>query len=365
MGFRCRDKYRIEEGKPVFVLCNHQTDEDPFCVLPAFDRPVYPVATDNIFAGRFLGKFFSYLSLIPKKKGASDVGTILKINEYLKKGASVLLFPEGNRFYAEFRYYIAPGIVKLLRNAKATLVLFNLHGGSGVSPRFKNKKRRGPFRGSIDKILTYGDYSSMSDDELFRLICDSIYVFDSDSGERYKSRKRAEYLERMLFCCPGCGSFETLSSKGKYLTCSRCGLTAEYGEDLRMHGVEGYERLADWWEFQKKAVRDMPVEPGKRIFGDRGVKLFRSLPFTRRKKLGKGDLVLTDKTMSCAGTEFDVSGITSASVISGRKLTFVYDRNDYTLRGGKRFDPVKYIFALNRLDTAMRRNKTDKYFNLG
>ena len=169
----------------------------------------------------------------------------------------------------------------------------------------------------------------------------------------------------MLFCCPGCGSFETLSSEGKYLTCSRCGLTAEYGEDLRMHGVEGYERLADWWEFQKKAVRDMPVEPGKRIFGDRGVKLFRSLPFTRRKKLGKGDLVLTDMTLSCAGTEFDVSGITSASVISGRKLTFVYDRNDYTLRGGKRFDPVKYIFAFNRLDTAMRRNKTDKYFNLG
>jgi len=364
-GFRCRDRYKIKKGEPVLVLSNHQTDADPLCILPSFNTPPYPVATDSIFAAGFLCRFFTYISVIPKKKGASDVRTVIRILDYLKHGRSVLLFPEGNRYYAEFQYHIAPEIATLVRRSRATLVLFNLHGGSGVSPRFAGKRRRGRFYGEIKRVIKPAEYDAMDDSALHRIICDELRVYDSDGSEKYKSPRRAEYIERMLFCCPVCGKFETIRSKGSTFGCTGCGMTAEYGTDLRVHGVAGFDRLIDWWEFEKHAVRDMEVEPGKLIFRDKKVTLSQANPYEKRQKLCEAGLELTDSALRCGDFEFDLSKITSASVVSGRKLTFVYEKNDYTLRGDERFNPVKYMFALNRLDTAMRANGADRYFTLG
>lgn len=364
LGFRSGDRFKIKRNEPVLVLSNHQTDADPFCILPGFNAPVYPIATDSIFAGRFRNRLFSYLSVIPKKKGATDARTVIKMYEYLKKGASVLLFPEGNRSYAEFQYYIAPDLARLIKRTHATVVIYNIHGGSGISPRFKNKNRRGRFWGEIRTVLTYEQYSQMDDNDLFLLVKDNLRVFDSDSKEKYKSSKRAEFLERMLFWCPACGRFETLQSSGAVLQCTACGMRAEYTEDLHLRGPEGYDRLVDWWNHQKAAVRDLSVVPEQPIFRDDCVKLMQTDPFGVRKELDCGELILTDSTLRCGKTEIKTAGITSASIVSGRNLTFVYENNDYTLRGDKRFCPVKYIFALNRIDTAMHKTGADKYFNL-
>ena len=202
LGYRCKDKYKIKKGESVVVLCNHQTDADPFCVLTSFNRPVFPVTTDNIFAGKFRAKFFSSLGVIAKKKGISDIRAAAKMREVIKNNGSLLLFPEGNRSFCEFQFYISPSTAKLLKTFKATVVLFNLYGGTGISPRFKNKNRKGKFTGKIKRVLKYEDYALMSDEALNELIKEELRVFDSESGLLYKSKRRAEFLERMFFVCP-------------------------------------------------------------------------------------------------------------------------------------------------------------------
>ncbi len=366
LGYRCRDRYRIEKGESVLVLSNHQTDADPFCIMPCFSNPVYPIATDNIFAGKLRSKLFSYLGVIPKKKGAVDVRSVLRMFDLLKKGGSVLLFPEGNRYYAEFQYYIAPSLGRMIKKTGATIVIFNVHGGSGKSPRFKNRNRRGKFFGEIRRIIKPDEYTGMSDSELFEAIRDGIRVFDSESTERYRSGRRAEYLERMFFVCPVCGEFENLVSRGKLVRCRRCGATAEYGEDLRLHGkTPGFDftRLVEWWDYQKHAVCDKKIIPGNVIFGGDRAKLFCSVPFENRKLITRGTVSITDSVIKCGNKAFDLSSVESASVISGRNLTFVHNGKDYTIRGGKRFNPLKYIYMFNLLDTRMRRESGDKYFN--
>ena len=367
LGYRCRDKYKIKKGERVLVLSNHQTDADPFCILPAFNRPVYPVATDNIFAGKFRSKLFSALGVIPKKKGVVDIRSTLKISNVLKHGGSALLFVEGNRYYAEFQYFISPSIAPFIKKTGATLVLFNMRGGSGVSPRFKRSNRRGPFSGAIRRVITPEEYAEMDNDTLLKEIVDNLRVYDSDSGNLYKSRHRAEYLERVLFACPVCGRLETLSSKKQFISCSNCGLKVEYGEDLRLHSEDprfSFGRMIDWWNHQKNVIREMPVEPDKIIFEDADAKLFKSEPFTARVLLAKGRVFIDDRRIVCGDKEFPLDKISSASVVSGRNLTFVCDGTDYTIRGGKRFNPLKYIFLFNRLDTPMREKAADKYFNL-
>ena len=366
LGYRCRDKYHIKKGESVLVLSNHQTDYDPLCIFPCFNRPTYPVATDNIFSGKFVSRLLSYLNVIPKKKGVSDISTVMKMGATLKNGASVLLFPEGNRYYAEFQYYINPNIVKFIKSSGATLVLFNIHGGSGVSPRFSHKNRHGKFFGEIKRVLTFEEYKDMNNDELFSLIKKEIRVFDSESGELYRSAERAEYLERMLFVCPKCSAKQTLFSEKQYIRCSACGLEVEYGEDLRLKSDDKsfrFCRLIDWWNFQKKYMREMTISPGDVIFFDRDVKLFSSEPFKGKKLLAKGDATVDESVLRCGNVGFDINKIEAASVVSGRKLTFVCENKSYMLIGDIRFNPLKYVFLFNKLDTKMKLLSTDKYFN--
>ena len=366
LGYRCKDRYRIKKGERVVVLSNHQTDYDPFCIIPCFSRPIYPVATDNIFSG-FLGKILRYLNVIPKKKGEVDVRTTVSMLETLRNGASVLLFPEGNRCYAEFQYYVSPSLARFLKSTGATLVLFNIRGGSGVSPRFKHKNRRGRFYGEIRRVIPFEEYSQLDNGELNAIITDGIRVFDSDSGEKYKSAGRAEYLEKMLFVCPKCGGIQTLASEKQFLRCGKCGLTVEYGEDLHLKSADGsftFSRLVDWWDFQKKYMLELKPSPGETVFSDDGVKLFRTKRYEKKKLLASGRMTATDSSVSVGGFLLEFGKISAPSVVSGGKLTFIYGEDDMMITGGERFNPLKYVFLFNKPRGASRRGKADKYFGL-
>ena len=356
----------MKKGEPLIVISNHQTDLDPFFLYPSFNLPVYPVATDTLFSGRFAGRFFEFLGVIPKKKAAADLKAVLRMKKVLKEKGSIMLFLEGNRYYAEFQYYIDPFISKFIKSTGATLLIYNLHGGNGVSPRFKRKNRKGKFYGEIKRVIKPEEYNAYSDEEFIDIIKENIRVFDCESGLKYKSPVRGEYLERMFFVCPKCGAFETLRSEKEHIKCLKCGYTAEFTEDLKLRCIDpevDFTRLIDWWNFQKTAVVNMNTKGLDVIFSDDNVKLFRQEMYEKRKLLAKGKLYISEDKLCCKDVSLDIRNIESASAISGRKVSFTHDGSSYCIRGGKRFNPLKYVFMFNLLDTRMREKKTDKYFN--
>ena len=367
LGYRCKDKYKIKKGESVVVLSNHQTDSDPFCILTSFNRPVHPVATESIFAGKFRAKFFSSLGVIAKKKGVSDLRTAVKIRNVVESGGSILMFPEGNRSFCEFQFYISDDTAKLLKVLKPTIVLFNLCGGTGKAPRFKNRNRKGQFTGKIKRVLKYEEYSLMKDDELNELIKNELRVFDSESGLLFKSKKRAEYLERTFFVCPVCKSKECLYSEGNFLYCRNCGTKTEYTEDMHLKNADPafpFTKMIDYWNFQKRYLKDLAITDGETIFSDKDVKVIISDPYRKRKVLYNGDISLDSKYLYYGKNKFDLKNIEISSVVSGRNLTFLYEGRNYVLRGGKRFNPLKYALIFNKLDTKMKEKGADLYFNL-
>ena len=365
IGYRCKDKYKIKKGESVVVLANHQTDADPFCILTSFNKPVYPIATDNIFAGRFRARLFSRLGVIPKRKGVADLRTTLLMSRAIKEGGSLLIFPEGNRYFAEFQFYIADSLAKYFRSLGVTIVLFNLYGGNGVSPRFKNKNRKGKFTGKIVKVLKPEDYKDLSDDELNKIIKDNLRVFDSESGELYKSKTRAEYLERIFFVCPKCNKTNTLYSKKELLHCSNCGLKVEYTEDLHLKSDDtSFTKMIEWWNYQKRYISNMEIKKDRVIFEDDNIVLRLNEPFRKKTVLHKGHIAITDTQLVFNDFKIDLSLISIASVVSGRNLLFTVNGINYAVRGDKRFNPLKYIFLFNKLDTLMKKNSADKYYSL-
>ena len=114
-GYKVRGRYNAKKGENILVLSNHQTDLDPLLVRLSFNRYLYTVATDNIFSDPKTSKWLIRLGAIPKRKGMVDIKNAMMMNKIAEEGGSILLFPEGNRSYAEFQFYIADNFAKLLK----------------------------------------------------------------------------------------------------------------------------------------------------------------------------------------------------------------------------------------------------------
>lgn len=363
--FRNIDKYKINKDEPSVIIANHQTDGDFLHIMSSFNVPISAVATDTIFGGRFAGNFLANsLGVIPKKKGMDDIRCAYMIEQRLKNNGTILVHLEGNRTYAEFQYYIGPSIIKLIRRNKATIILYRFEGGTGVSPRFSNKPRKGKFVGRIPKVLKYEDYKDMDDDVLFNIIKENIKQFDSESKELYKSSRRGEYLERMFFICPKCHKMHTLYSKKDKIICKECGLEVAFNEDLSIGSSDiPFTKLLDWWNFQKRFLKDYEFDDI--VFKDKDIVLYKAEPFEKRKVLYKGELVLTTKELKFGDIIQKLEDLKISTVVSGTKLSYQIGDNTYLVKSkNKRFNPLKYALVFNKLDTLMKKENRDKYFNL-
>lgn len=362
-------KYKLKKGENILVLSNHQTDFDPIFISACYNKPFYMVATDSVFSNKVGSALLNYLfAPIPKKKGISDPSCIKTIMKVAKEKGNICIFIEGNRTFAEFQYHIDESVSKLIKVLKMPLVLMNISGGTGVSPRFANKKRRGLINVKTIKRLEYEEYKNYSDEKLLEIIKDNLKVYDSQSNKIFKSKKRAEYLERMLFVCPICKKTQTLYSKNEYLCCSSCNLKVEFTENLHLKSEnENFEFniLNDWYQYQKKWCLNTSYMGDDLIFNDKEVKLFITQVNKPRKKIVKGTLKLTASELIFDDKiKFDIKDIVIASVLSGRKFNFSTDKENYLVIGNKRFNPLKYVLMFNKLPTHMNEKQLDKYFTL-
>ena len=108
----------------------------------------------------------------------------------------------------------------------------------------------------------------------------------------------------------------------------------------------------------------MEIKEDEVIFSDDNVKIITADPYKKRTTIYSGKIELTDKQLKYGYNAFNLKEISNSSVVSGRKLVFTYEDRQYMLIGHMRFNPVKYAFIFNKLETKMKEKNFDKYFNL-
>lgn len=347
-------RFPLKKGDQYLILSNHQSTMDPVLVCLSFHTPIYIVATDTLFKNKFWSRVLTYIvAPIPKRKATTDVACIKTMKKVAAEGGSLMIFPEGNRAWADYQFAISSGISKMVKMMDIPVALYNLHGGYGVNPRWGRKIRRGRMTGEVVKVLSREEIKSLSNEELYEIIVENLRVIDSESESKFKSNKRAEYLERELFICPACGKWNTIYSKGDMVHCS-CRASAEYTEDLKLKSEDNtipFNRLVDWYKYQQDVIKDFNFEEDI-IFEDNPVELFDQSGKTGKVKLAEGKIVLTRECLKINEFEIPLKGITSKSVIGGRKLLIGVRGASYFIVGHERFNPIKYALVLNRLDTS-------------
>jgi len=365
-GYKAK-KYKLDKDKGYFILSNHQALLDPFFLALSFKKAIYFVATDNLFTHKFLSKIIIFLvNPIPKRKATIDANCIKTCLKVAKEGGSVGLFVEGNRAYNDFQFYIDPSITKMIRKMGLPLVLYNLKGGYGVDPRWGKKKRKGKFTGEVKRVLSVEEIDNLSNEELYDIVCNDLRVIDSESNELYKSKSRAEYLERQLFVCPKCNKIQTLYSNKDKIYCKDCGFEAQYLENLHLKTNDEnikLDKVLDWYKYQLEYIKNYEISD-KIIFEDENVEIYCSDYNQPRTLITKGKLILDKEGLKCNDLTIFVKDITSSSSIGGFKFIATTSEHNYLIKGEARFNPIKYVLMFNVLEGPIKENGGDKYYGL-
>ena len=351
----------IESG-PCIVLFNHQTTMDPFFVSKSFPFQIYFFASDDLFNLK-VSPIIRYLAApIPKSKSVADPKAVMAALRILREGGAVGIAPEGNRTLSGRQWEMSDAVAKLVKAAKCPLVLYNICGGFGTDPRWGTKIRKGTkFTGRVKRILSPEEYAGMTTDELFFVIKKELDVDDTVSGERYKSKKRAEHIERALYMCPVCRSVGTIYSEGVKFHCTHCHTEAEYTEGLSIEPPFGeYSHIYEWYEWERQEIAAR-LAAGESI-SDTGILFRESVKMKKKIKLA-GDTVKMNRSELCIEGNgcrqcFPLSRIDAITAVGKKKFNFYYQGKILQVKGDSRFCSIKYVHAFDGLKALSKKENT-------
>ena len=374
-----RIKYRVKikrfkekQKRQYLVLFNHQTALDQFIVGAGFKGPVYYVASEDLFSNGWVSRLLEWaIAPIPIKKQATDARAVLNCMRVMKEGGTIALSPEGNRTYSGKTEYIKPAIVGLVKTLKMPLVLYRIEGGYGVHPRWSDVIRRGKIRAYVSKVVEPEEYAQMSDDELYTLIVEGLYVNEGCVDTPYKKKRLAEYLERAYYVCPDCGLTEFVSNKD-LVTCKKCGKTARYLRDKSMEGVDcewPFRFTTEWYDYQSKFINglDLTKCTEQPLYTDKV--LFSAVELYDKKYPISDDATVClygDRIMVTAGNEtydFPFEKVSTVSVLGKNKVNIYFDGKLYQMKGDKRFNGVKYVHFCYRMKNILK-GENDEFLGL-
>ena len=356
------------------ILLNHQTPFDQFFVGMSFRRPLYYLATEDLFSNGWISSVIRYLvAPIPIKKQTTDISAVMNCMRVAKEGGSIVIAPEGNRTYSGKTQYMNPAIATLARKLRLPIALYRIEGGYGTEPRWSDCIRRGKMRAYVSRVIEPEEYASLTDAELYDLIVQGLFVNEGVIDTSFYHRKKAEYLERAIYVCPKCG-LSTFESHGDMLKCSRCDLQVQYMDTKELKAKDNtfpFHFVTEWYDYQCDFINQLDtraytVSP---LYCDKA-QLSEVILYKKKVLLRKeaeialyGDRIVIDEKTNAPIT-FPFQDISAVSVLGRNKLNIYYDKHVYQLKGNKRFNALKYVNIYYRQKNLTRGDANDKFLGL-
>ena len=354
------ENYKLDRKQNYLIICNHSCSLDPFMLGKSFFRPIYFVASDDLLKNGLISKIMKHtVAPIPIRKGTMDISSIRNCISIAKEGGTIGIFPEGNRTYSGEISYLGINLVKFIRKLDLPLIIYHIDGGYGLDPRWGKKSRRGKgSRGYVQRVLSKEELCSLKDEELLKIINTNLSQEISPSL-RFKSKEKAEYLERVLFVCPKCHALETLVSEKNAIRCKCCSLEATYEEDLSFSSNEPsfkFKKVSEWMNYQKEYLKDLAIEENKVLLGDEKVTLISCLEGKEKEVELVGKLQMNSKSFIIKGEkeiQFFFKDIKQVENQGKHKLLFYIGKDYYEFKGGERFSSYKYYLMFNRINNTL------------
>lgn len=351
------------------ILLNHQTPFDQFFVGMYCAKPVYYMATEDIFSNGWVSKLIKWLvAPIPIKKQTTDIKAVMNCIKVAREGGNICIAPEGNRTYSGKTEYMNPAIAPMAKKLGLPIVLFRIEGGYGKEPRWSDVVRRGKLEVTISRIISPEETKAMTNDELAKAIEEGLYVNEACVDREFHHRNLAQYLERAIYVCPECG-LSSFESHGDLLACKKCGRQTRYLPTKELQGVgfdSPFRFVNDWYEYQKDFVNafDPTVFTDKPIYEDRA-KVSEVIVYKCKEVLMEDAAVrLFGDRIELGDTVLPFEEISTVAVLGKNKLNIYHTDKLYQLKSNKRFNALKYVNLFYRSKNIMRGEPDGKFLGL-
>jgi 1-acyl-sn-glycerol-3-phosphate acyltransferase len=132
---------RHREG--LVIVANHQTYLDPVWIAIPIQQDLRFMAWDQAFSWPLIGRVIRYLGAFPVKHRAGVTkSAIVEALRALRSGAALLIFPEGEREFADGKLLeFKSGAVHIALNAKAPVLPVSILGGNEIWPQGRSFPR--------------------------------------------------------------------------------------------------------------------------------------------------------------------------------------------------------------------------------
>ncbi|MCQ2602325.1 MAG: 1-acyl-sn-glycerol-3-phosphate acyltransferase [Clostridia bacterium] len=277
------DAFKAQKKKgAMLVLCNHTSALDfAYFTAPFFFKKVsFVVAENMMYSTPLFAKMIKGYHAITRKQFYADYTCIKNMKRYLDAGISVVICPEG-KVSAEGKTGVMPSsigrLVKWLGYPVATVVT----KGAGLTrPKWAYNCRLGKVVSHCDMLMTAEETKQFSNEEIVKKVQNALnhneHIYHLDSKIRFRGKRYAEGLERLLYRCPKCGAEFKMKSEGNFVTCTECGNKVEYRDRGGLYPVGENsvcpERIDLWYDEEVKAVEEEIKNGGFRI--EKTVNLF-------------------------------------------------------------------------------------------
>ena len=367
-------KFKEQKKTPYLVLLNHQTPFDQFFVGMAFKGAVYYLATEDIFSMGWVSSAIRYLvAPIPIKKQTSDVKAVKQCIRVAREGGTICIAPEGNRTYSGRTEYMNDSIASLAKMLKLPIALFRIEGGYGAEPRWSDVVRKGKMKAYVSRVIEPEEYKDMSNEELFKIIEDGLYVDEAVADQEFHHKKRAEYLERAMYVCPFCG-LSKWESRNEFCECKNCGAKIEYTATKEIKGIGcdfPFRFAADWYDYQKEFINKLDVNKyvDAPVYHDEA-DVFEVI-INKKKMPFKSDATISlygDKVIFNEGKADQLKllfcDVSAVSVLGRNKANIYFGDKVYQLKGDKRFNALKYVHIYYRHKNIARGEEHEQFLGL-
>ena len=227
-----------DREEPFLFLTNHESFWDFYYVyrLLRDRRPVF-VLNRFYFYNPILNWIGRRTGMIPKRLFTTAFETPIRIMRTLRKGYSVVVFPEGRLSVDGRQNPIVENSASFFRRLGVDIVLGRIRGAYFASPKWRKHSYPAEVRVSAVRVLTPTEIATMTDDELQTLIASTL-AFDESAAQRnaYPQKNKAMGLENILYRCADCGALYKTVGTGNELRCLACGRSRTLDEHYRFSG---------------------------------------------------------------------------------------------------------------------------------
>ncbi len=139
---RCVGAEFVPRHGPVIYVVNHQSYYDPPAVgCLVTDRPFVAMARATLFRSKVFGWIMRQIGTIPVDQDRADLAAIRAMIAELRGGGCILIFPEGQRTPDGTVGEFSPGLLTIIKRAKAPVVPVAIEGAFDVWSRARKYPR--------------------------------------------------------------------------------------------------------------------------------------------------------------------------------------------------------------------------------